>query len=111
MKRKPGLFRKFLIVKLEVGKELYFRFYDHRVLRIFLPTCYEKQLKYFFGLIKVFAMESEDAEFELKNGLWISKKISKQDFWNRLNVGVCSITVVFNTIKLQKSYENGDMLK
>ena len=30
--------RKFLIVKSEDGQELYFRFYDPRVLKIFLPT-------------------------------------------------------------------------
>src|SRR5689334_9084653 len=32
-------FRKFLIVGTEDNQELYFRFYDPRVLRIFLPTC------------------------------------------------------------------------
>src|ERR1039457_2587105 len=31
-------FRNFLMVKTEEGEELYFRFYDPRVLRIFLPT-------------------------------------------------------------------------
>lgn len=82
-------FRKFLLVKTEDGKELYFRFYDPRVLRIFLPTCDEQQLKDFFGPVKSFSMESEDAnfaiEFELENGKLISKKVVKEDFWSRLN--------------------------
>ena len=41
-------FRKFILVKTEDGEELYFRFYDPRVLRVFLPTCDEDQLKEFF---------------------------------------------------------------
>ena len=59
-------FRKFLLVKTEDDKELYFRFYDPRVLRIFLPTCDEQQLREFFGPVKVFAMESEDPECALE---------------------------------------------
>ena len=38
--------RKFLKVKTEDERELYFRFYDPRVLRLFLPTCDEKQFKH-----------------------------------------------------------------
>jgi hypothetical protein len=51
--------RKFLLVNTEDGKELYFRFYDPRVLRIFLPTCSSSQLKLFFGPINSFIVESE----------------------------------------------------
>ena len=82
-------FRKFLLVKTEEQRELFFRFYDPRVLRIFLPTCDAMQLKDFFGPVKVFGMESEDPEFaiqfELQNGKLISKKVVKQEFWNQLN--------------------------
>jgi hypothetical protein len=53
-------FRKFLLVKTEEGQELYFRFYDPRVLRIFLPTCDEEQLREFFGPVNYFMMEDED---------------------------------------------------
>lgn len=81
--------RKFLLVKTEDGQELYFRFYDPRVLRIFLPTCDEQQLIEFFGPIKMFAMESDDPEFaiqfELDNGKLISNLISKENFWNKIN--------------------------
>lgn len=52
--------RKFLLVKTEEGEELYFRFYDPRVLRIFLPTCDEGQLREFFGPVNYFVMEDED---------------------------------------------------
>ncbi len=53
-------FRKFLLVKTDEGKELYFRFYDPRVLRIFLPTCDAGQLEDFFGPIEKFICADED---------------------------------------------------
>lgn len=58
-------FRKFLMVKTEDGRELYFRFYDPRVLRIFLPTCDKQQLKEFFGPVEKYIAEDEDAGFAL----------------------------------------------
>ncbi len=53
-------FRKFLMVQTENGGELYFRFYDPRVLRIFLPTCDAAQLVEFFGPVQYLVMEAED---------------------------------------------------
>lgn len=47
-------FRHFLIVNDPDGKEMYFRFYDPRVLRKFLPTCTAKELKSFYGNIEAF---------------------------------------------------------
>lgn len=58
-------FRKFLMVKTEEGEKLYFRFYDPRVLRIFLPTCDAAQLAEFFGPVKMFFCEDEDPQFAL----------------------------------------------
>ena len=58
-------FRKFLLVKTEDEEELYFRFYDPRVLRIFLPTCDEKQLREFFGPVEHFICEDEDPGYAL----------------------------------------------
>jgi hypothetical protein len=52
--------RRFLIVKNDGEQEMYFRFYDPRVLRIFLPTCNRVQLKEFFGPINSFILEDED---------------------------------------------------
>lgn len=53
-------FRHFLMVIDEAGKALYFRFYDPRVLRIFLPTCDAEQLRALFGPITAFVVEDED---------------------------------------------------
>ena len=65
-------FRKFLIVQNENGQELYFRFYDPRILRVFLPTCDEEQLRGFFGPVSHFMMEDADPNqvlvFSLKEG-------------------------------------------
>ena len=59
-------FRKFLLVKKEGGKDLYFRFYDPRVLRIVLPTFDAAQLEEFFGPVKAFVLEDENATFVLR---------------------------------------------
>ncbi len=53
-------FRHFLTVKLPDGKQVYFRYYDPRVLRIFLPTCLPQEIAQFFGPVKHFLMESDD---------------------------------------------------
>lgn len=53
-------FRHFLMVKNEDGEQLYFRFYDPRVLRVFLPSCDSRQLNDFFGPIDYFICEDED---------------------------------------------------
>jgi hypothetical protein len=53
------------MIKTEDDQQLYFRFYDPRVLRIFLPTCDENQLREFFGPIEQFICEDEDPEFAL----------------------------------------------
>lgn len=58
-------FRKFLMVKTEVGQELYFRFYDPRVLRIFLPTCDKEQLEEIFDAVDYFICEDENPDFGL----------------------------------------------
>jgi Domain of unknown function (DUF4123)/Inner membrane component of T3SS, cytoplasmic domain len=58
--------RKFLFVKDEAGRELYFRFYDPRVLRVFLPTCSPRQAGAFFEGVEAFSMEGERAEVVLR---------------------------------------------
>src|SRR5262245_7938481 len=55
-------FRRFLLVTSPEGKELYFRFYDPRVLRVYLPTCTPFEAKRFFGPVSVYLMESEDGQ-------------------------------------------------
>jgi len=55
--------RRFLLVGLEGEKPIYFRFYDPRVLRTFLPTCNAEQLQRFFGPIAYFWLEDEDPAY------------------------------------------------
>lgn len=52
-------FRKFTVVWTETGKSLIFRFYDPRVLRIFLPTCTPDDLRKLFGPVERFIVEDE----------------------------------------------------
>ena len=47
-------FRKFLRVKDMKGRNLYFRFYDPRVMAAFLPRCLPNELPEFFGPVKTF---------------------------------------------------------
>lgn len=42
------------------GRPLYFRFYDPRVLRLFLPTCSAAQLGTLFGPIEAFCCEGDN---------------------------------------------------
>jgi pSer/pThr/pTyr-binding forkhead associated (FHA) protein len=56
-------FRKLLYVKEEdTRKEMFFRFYDPRVLRVFLPSCSARQTDEIYGEIEVFVMEGEEGE-------------------------------------------------
>jgi len=52
--------RRFLIVEGDDGRELYFRYYDPRVLSVFLPTCEPDPLRAFFGPIEAFLAENEN---------------------------------------------------
>jgi hypothetical protein len=62
-------FRKFLMVWGPDGKPLYFRYYDPRVLRVYLPTCNEQELRTVFGPVSRYLMEGEDPATLLK--FWI----------------------------------------
>jgi hypothetical protein len=52
--------RDFLRVRDESGKRLIFRYYDPRVLRVYLPTCWPAELSTFFGPISAFITGGED---------------------------------------------------
>ncbi len=54
-------FRHFLMAEIEGGKTAYFRFYDPRVLRVYLPTCRPQEIRQFFGPVGTFLLEDEDA--------------------------------------------------
>jgi hypothetical protein len=51
--------RKIFVVEDEEKQEYFFRFYDPRVLRTFLPTCSAEQLEEFFGPIANVILESD----------------------------------------------------
>jgi len=55
-------FRKFLMVYDEAGKSLYFRYYDPRVLRVYLLTCTADELKTVFGPVESYLMEGEEPD-------------------------------------------------
>ena len=64
--------RKFNLIYREDGTPLVFRFYDPRVMRVFLPICTQSELWRFFGPIDSFLVENETADalirFTLRGG-------------------------------------------
>lgn len=52
-------FRTLLMVRGQHQQRYYFRFYDPRVLRVFLPECTPEELQQFFGPITTFYCESD----------------------------------------------------
>jgi len=53
-------FQKFITVYDEDDESFFFRYYDPRVLRIYLPTCNEVELQIMFGPVKHYCVETED---------------------------------------------------
>jgi len=52
--------RRFLLVKDPGGRRLVFRYYDPRVLRVYLPTCFAGELQEVFGPVESFWTEAEE---------------------------------------------------
>jgi hypothetical protein len=52
--------REIFVVTDEEGQEYFFRYYDPRVVRSFLPTCTESELRELFGIVVVWIAEAED---------------------------------------------------
>jgi hypothetical protein len=61
-------FRKFLMVYDEKGTPLYFRYYDPRVLRVYLPTCNESELKILFGPVENYYVEGKTDKLIIEFG-------------------------------------------
>jgi hypothetical protein len=53
-------FRRFLRAEDESGKKMLFRWYDPRVLRVYLPTCTPRELDAMFGPLSAYYVEDED---------------------------------------------------
>ncbi|HYO52169.1 DUF4123 domain-containing protein [Archangium sp.] len=65
--------RKFLMIEdASTGKQLYFRFYDPRVLRMFLPTCTAEQRTEFLGRLGSILAEGEKGEVLRVQGAEVS---------------------------------------
>ncbi len=54
--------REFLVVRDTKGTRMVFRYYDPRVLRMYLPTCTTSELRTVFGPIECWWMEGENLE-------------------------------------------------
>lgn len=65
-------FRSFLTVYDPDNVPLFFRYYDPRVLRVYLPTCETEELEDIFGPVDRYLMEGDDGKTlmrcELKDG-------------------------------------------
>jgi hypothetical protein len=65
-------FRTFLMVYDEAGRPFYFRYYDPRVLRPYLPTCNADELSHIFGPVLYYVVEDEEPKaamrFSVKDG-------------------------------------------
>jgi hypothetical protein len=57
--------RRLTLVKLPDGRSVYFRYYDPRVLSVYLPTCTTEELAAVFGPIERLVMESGDGKGEI----------------------------------------------
>lgn len=58
--------RSIFVVKDETGQEHFFRYYDPRVLRAYLPTCTGEEARTFFGPLDRVLVESDDATTALR---------------------------------------------
>lgn len=80
--------KKFIIV-LDGGKEMYFRFYDPRVLPVFLPTCSIEQIGTFFGPIHFFySVHSEEQFIQTyyhQNFKLLKKQLAIEEFYKPFN--------------------------
>ena len=63
--------RKFLSVRDTSGRKMLFRYYDPRVMRVYLPTCTHTELQTVFGRIKTIWTVADDGrnmmQFEIRN--------------------------------------------
>lgn len=55
-------FRKLNVVRGPDGQRLFFRYYDPRVLRVYLPTCTADELRQVFGPVDEWIVEGESGE-------------------------------------------------
>ena len=61
-------FQELLRVKTEDGRRLFFRYYDPRVLRVYLPTCTPSELRVVFGNASKFWVSGEEKDTIIEYG-------------------------------------------
>lgn len=61
--------RELLVVRHPNGNSVLFRYYDPRVLRVYLPTCTPEELRTVFGGIECFWIDDEEPGMMLNAGL------------------------------------------
>lgn len=75
-------FRRLLRVQDESGRRMLFRFYDPRVLRVYLPTCRADELGTVFGPVEFFLMEAEETanilEFRNQRGVLARSEVRSE---------------------------------
>jgi hypothetical protein len=71
-------FRCLLTVYDEKGKPLLFRFYDPRVMRMYLPTCNAEELGAIFGPVANYLLEDESSRSSLRFQSFDGKLITQQ---------------------------------
>ncbi len=62
-------FRAFLKVRDPAGRILYFRYYDPRVLRVYLPTCNSQEAEAIFGPVRRYIAEGQEPGMMLRFSL------------------------------------------
>jgi hypothetical protein len=78
--------RRFLIAQDEDRRTLVFRYYDPRVLRVYLPTCTAAETATFFGPIAAYVAEAEErGRFHLFRPNGTSELLSSIDVRGRLS--------------------------
>lgn len=60
------------------GKPMFFRYYDPRVFRVYLPTCNESELKTVFGPVKAFYVEDSNPGFLMHYSLAAGKLVERK---------------------------------
>jgi hypothetical protein len=78
--------RGILRVQDEEGEQYFFRFYDPRVLRAYFPTCTGVEAEEFFGPVRCFLVESEDAKALLQyspsqGGVSAKRRVKSSESW------------------------------
>lgn len=70
--------QSFVMVYDPKGKPLFFRYYDPRVFRVYLPTCNESELKTVFGPVNAFYMEDTKPGFLMHYSLAAGKLVERR---------------------------------